>query len=264
MAQPQQTEELCLGDGSSMVIARAPKLDDTTWADVKRYLEDNPELARSMQKIAHNPEALHGGLLLQAFAEHYSSQLVEADVPVMDRMQMLEQDPDLSSICADIKNNGPEAAWKHYQDEELMVRIGRKMGSGREDLAHAQKKHATLHQAATAGDLKAVQEFLTKPHPLDAQDAEGITALGYAIGSNRISVAKLLLDRRATPFAVDSSGNSALHYAAGYGRLELLEYLLKVGASVKQCNAQGQTPLTVAKLNDQQQTIKVLQAQGRV
>jgi len=179
-------------------------------------------------------------------------------------MQTLEQDPDLSPICADIKSHGLEAAWKYYQDEELMVLIGRKMGNGREDSANVQKKHATLHEAAKAGDLKAVQDFLSKPLPLDAQDAEGITALGYAIGANRIGVAKLLLDRRANPFAVDSSGNSALHYAAGYGRLELLDYLLKVGASVNQSIAQGQTPLAVAKLNDQQRTIRVLQAQGCV
>jgi len=260
MPQPRQTEPLRFGDGTSMEIARAPQLDDTTWAEVKRYLEDNPELARSMQKIARNPEALHGGLLMQAFAEHYSTKLMDADTPVRDRMQLLEQDPDLSPICAEIKSHGLEAAWKHYQDEELMVRIGRKMGNGRDDPANAQKKHATLHEAAKAGDLKAVQDFLSKPLPLDAQDAEGITALGYAIGANRIGVAKLLLDRRANPFAVDSSGNSALHYAAGYGRLELLEYLLKVGASVNQSNAQGQTPFAVAKLNDQQHTIRVLQA----
>jgi len=248
-----------------MEIARAPQLDDATWTEVKRYLEDNPDLARSMQKIARNPEALHGGLLMQAFAEHYSTKLVDADALVRDRMQMLEQDPDLSPICADIKSHGMEAAWKHYQDEELMVRIGRKMANGREDgTTTPSKKHATLHDAAKAGDLKAVQDFLSKSLPLDAQDAEGITALGYAIGANRIGVAKLLLDRRANPFAVDSSGNSALHYAAGYGRLELLEYLLTVGASVNQCNAQGQTPFAVAKLNDQQHTIRVLQAQGCV
>jgi len=264
MQQPRQTEALCLSDGTSMVIARAPQLDDSTWAEVKQYLEDNPELARSMQKIAGNPEALHGGLLVQAFAENYSTKLVDADVPVRDHMQMLEQDPDLAPICADIKSHGLDAAWKHYQDEELMVRIGRKMGNDREYPANAQKKHTTLHEAAKAGDLKAVQDFLSKPLPLDAQDGDGITALGYAIGANRIGVAKLLLDRRANPFAVDSSGNGALHYAAGYGRLELLEYLLKVGASVNQCNAQGQTPLAVAKLNDQQHTMRVLQAQGCV
>eukprot|EP00971_Amphidinium_carterae_P291961 5795688-Amphidinium_carterae.1 len=40
------------------------------------------------------------------------------------------------------------------------------------------------------------------------EDGKGITALGYAIGANRIAVVKLLLDNRANPFAVDSQGLS--------------------------------------------------------
>merc|ERR1719479_78382 len=119
-----------------------------------------------------------------------------------------------------------------------------------------------LHEAARNGDLKAVQEFLTKKKPLDAQDHKGITPLGYAVGANRIAVVKLLLDNRANPYAVDSNGNSGLHYAAGYGRKELLEYLLKVGAAVSQANSQGQTPLTVATQNRQDACIQVLKAHG--
>jgi len=97
---------------------------------------------------------------------------------------------------------------------------------------------------------------------LDAQDHKGITALGYAIGANRIAVVKLLLDKRANPYAVDSQGNSGCHYAAGYGRKELLEYLLKVGANVNQTNAQGQTPLAVATQNKVEATIQILKAHG--
>ena len=96
----------------------------------------------------------------------------------------------------------------------------------------------------------------------DGQDYKGITALGYAIGANRIAVVKLLLDSRANPYAVDSSGNSGLHYAAGYGRKELLEYLLKVGANVNQPNAQGLTPLGAATQNRQEATMAVLKAHG--
>merc|ERR1712187_982642 len=83
----------------------------------------------------------------------------------------------------------------------------------------------SVHEAAKNGDLKAVQEYMQKGHPLDAQDQKGITPLGYAVGANKIAVVKLLLDRRANAFAVDSTGNCGLHYAAGYGRKELLEYL---------------------------------------
>ena len=94
------------------------------------------------------------------------------------------------------------------------------------------------------------------------EDIKGITALGYAIGANRIAVVKLLLDNRANPYAVDSSGNSGLHYAAGYGRKELLEYLLKVGANVNQPNAEGLTPLAAATQNRQEATVQVLKAHG--
>merc|ERR1711879_397638 len=120
----------------------------------------------------------------------------------------------------------------------------------------------SLHEAAKNGDLKAVQDFLGRKKPLDGQDHKGITALGYAIGANRIAVVKLLLDQRANPYSVDSSGNSGLHYAAGYGRKELLEYLLKIGVNVNQANAKGQTPLAVATINKHSTTIEILKAAG--
>merc|ERR1719199_1333487 len=155
---------------------------------------------------------------------------------------------------------------KYYQDEELMLKVSRKMGGLPQELKPALEKieqtPLNLHEAAKNGDLKAVNEYLNKKQPLDAQDHKGITPLGYAIGSNRIAVVKLLLDNRANPFAVDSNGNSGLHYAAGYGRKELIEYLLKVGGNVNQPNAQGQTPLTVATTNRQQVVIDLLKAKG--
>ena len=181
---------------------------------------------------------------------------------------------------------------KYYQDEELMLKISQKMGGLPSDLQPVLQKiedtSLTLHEAAKKGDLAAVQQFLDKKKPLDAQDFKGITPLGYAIGANRslaaslvcakskcggsavhavpgcagIAVVKKLLDSRANPYAVDSSGNCGLHYAAGYGRKELLEYLLKVGANVSQPNAQGLTPLAVATQNRQEATIQILKAHG--
>merc|ERR1712207_141227 len=135
-------------------ISRVPDIDDATWAEVKQYVEGNPETAKSLQKFAKNPEAMRGWLQTQAIAEHYNTKLSNGDAPMQERMKSLESDP----------------------------------------------------------------EFLGRKKPLDGQDHKGITALGYAIGANKIAVVKLLLDNRANPFAVDSSGNSGLHYAAGYGR----------------------------------------------
>merc|ERR1712003_464956 len=146
------------------------------------------------------------------------------------------------------------------------MKFSQKMGGLPQELQPVLKKiddsSLTLHEAAKNGDLKAVQDFLGRKKPLDAQDHKGITALGYAIGANKIAVVKLLLDSRANPFAVDSSGNSGLHYAAGYGRKELCEYLLKLGTNVNQSNAKGQTPLAVASINKQSAVIDILKAAG--
>merc|ERR1719383_265776 len=143
-----------------------------------------------------------------------------------------------------------------------MLKFNQKMGGLPEELKpvmqRIEESSLMLHEAAKNGDLKAVQEFLGRKKPLDSQDHKGITALGYAIGANRIAVVKLLLDNRANPFAVDSSGNSGLHYAAGYGRKELLEYLLKTGCGPQQQNSQGQTPLAVATMNKQEACIGIL------
>jgi len=260
------SETLKISDGTTMEITRIPDVDDATWAEVKQYVEGNPETAKSLQKFAKNPEAMRGWLQTQAIAEHYNTKLSNADGPEQERMKSLEHDPELAPMMEDIKKNGMEAVMKYYQDEELMIKFSQKMGGLPKDLGPVLKKideaSLTLHEAAKNGDLKAVQEFLEKKKPLDAQDHKGITALGYAIGANRIAVVKLLLDNRANPFAVDATGNSGLHYAAGYGRKELCEYLLKVGTSVTQTNSQGQTPLAVATQNKQADSIAVLKAHG--
>merc|ERR1711988_220912 len=147
-----------------------------------------------------------------------------------------------------------------------MLKVSQKMGGVPSELQPVLKKieetPLNLHEAAKNGDLKSVNEYLAKKQPLDSQDHKGITSLGYAIGSNRIAVVKLLLDNRANPFSVDSNGNSGLHYAAGYGRKELVEYLIKVGASAAQTNAQGQTPMSVATTNRQQVIIDLLKSKG--
>mmetsp|Transcript_49995 Transcript_49995/g.159910 ORF Transcript_49995/g.159910 Transcript_49995/m.159910 type:complete len:269 (+) Transcript_49995:77-883(+) len=260
------TETLTISDGTTLNITRIPDVDDETWAQVKSYLQDNPDAARAIQGFAKRPEAMRGWLQTQAIADYFNRKLSGGDKSLEERLKGLEHDPELKPIFEDIRKNGLEAAMKHCKDDELMIKFSRKMGGLPEDLQPTLKKidetPLTIHEAAMMGDLKAVQAFLEKSKPLDAQDPKGITPLGYAIGANRIAVVKLLLDSRANPYAVDASGNSGLHYAAGYGRKELLEYLLKIGGNVNQSNAQGQTPIAAAAANKHQDTIKILQAHG--
>jgi len=260
------SETLSISDGTKMEITRVPDIDDATWAEVKQYVEGNPDTAKMLQKFATDPEAMRGWLQTHAIAEHYKTKLANGDAPMQVRMKSLEQDPEMAPMLEDLKKNGMEAMMKYLQDEELMLKFSQKMGGLPQELKPVMKKidesSLTLQEAAKKGDLEAVQEFLSRKKPLDSQDPKGITALGYAIGANRIAVVKLLLDNRANPFAVDASGNSGLHYAAGYGRKELCEYLIKIGTSVTQRNSQGQSPLAVATQNKQADTMAVLKAHG--
>ena len=69
MAETPATETLKISDGTTMQIARLPDIDDSTWSDVKSYVESNPETAKALQNFAKNPEAMRGWLQTQAIAE---------------------------------------------------------------------------------------------------------------------------------------------------------------------------------------------------
>merc|ERR1719159_70608 len=146
------SETLNISDGTTMEIARVPDIDDATWAEVKQFVEGNPDTAKSLQKFAKNPEAMRGWLQTQAIAEHYNTKLANGDAPVQDRIKSLEQDPELAPVLEDIKKNGLEAVMKYYNDEELMLKFSQKMGGLPEELKPVMKRieesALTLHEAA--------------------------------------------------------------------------------------------------------------------
>ena len=74
-------ETLNISDGTTMQITRLPDIDDETWAEVKKYVETNPDTAKAMQNFAKNPDAMRGWLQTQAIAEHYSTKLSNGDTP---------------------------------------------------------------------------------------------------------------------------------------------------------------------------------------
>merc|ERR1719342_1726565 len=148
-----------------------------------------------------------------------------------------------------------------------MMKVSRRMGGvPREAKLKAEKirkQPLTLQEACKFGDLKALQRYLSETEAggreVDAQDHRGITCLGYAVGANRLSIAKLLIEAKADAAKVDCQGASALHYAAAYGRKEMAEYLLGVGSDINAQNSLGMTPLACATSNKQKATMQLLQ-----
>ena len=78
-----------------------------------------------------------------------------------------------------------------------------------------QVKLGTLHAAAKAGDADAVRDLVAGGADVDQTDARGISALGVAVGFNRLPAVRALLAAGAKVGQVDSRGNTVLHYAAG-------------------------------------------------
>eukprot|EP00933_Yihiella_yeosuensis_P011296 TRINITY_DN1184_c0_g3_i1.p1 TRINITY_DN1184_c0_g3~~TRINITY_DN1184_c0_g3_i1.p1 ORF type:complete len:130 (+),score=24.02 TRINITY_DN1184_c0_g3_i1:125-514(+) len=114
-SKPPETETLNISDGTTMLIARVPDIDDETWKEVKAFVEGDPETAKKLQSFARNPEAVRGWFQTQAIAEHYKSKLTNKDEAVTGKLTSLEEDPELIPIFEDIKKNGLEARrWVVY------------------------------------------------------------------------------------------------------------------------------------------------------
>jgi len=272
-ASAPQKDTLRFSDGETMDLTRLPEVDDKTWAEVKEYLQSNPEVAKSLKTFASNPEAVRGWLQTKAMVEYYNKKAADGDT---EKLAALKDDPELAPIFKSIEKDGIEAALKYCNDEELMLKMNAKMGGLPDELKqmtmalHREtgfmqlpgKPIASLHEACKFGNVKAVQEFLSKGVPCDIMDKNGICPIAYAIGGNHLQVVKGLMQIKADPHNVDAGRNSGLHYAAGYGRKELVEFLLNSGADANKKNAQGQTPLQVATRNKQAVTMKLLESAG--
>ncbi|WP_175989092.1 ankyrin repeat domain-containing protein [Bacillus sp. Marseille-Q1617] len=116
------------------------------------------------------------------------------------------------------------------------------------------------------GDIDVVEQSLQADTNLcNAEDENGLIALGVAAHYGQMGIVQLLLNYGADIKSVSNSkvsyipSNSALHAAiAGKAPKELVEFLLIEGADIHGIDSEGYTPLHVAAFEGDEDLVTLL------
>ncbi|KAG2453934.1 hypothetical protein HYH02_002137 [Chlamydomonas schloesseri] len=259
-----------LEDGTEVPIKIPPGMPAAQAQALVAYLKSNPAAAKAAYEHAQKVMKTPG--MAGAFANMSAPQQNPA---MMERLNLLKDDPELKDMFEDMKTNGANAFEKYWNDTDLMLKISRKLrelnvnGDGEQGApaaegaegtasAPAKKLIENLHDAAKAGDVEAATRFIEEGADVNALNERGISALGVAVGFNRLEIVKLLLSKGADLTFRDPKKNTLMHYAAGYGRMAIAKALLGAGAELAAQNDAKQTPADVAKLNGEKEMVKFL------
>jgi uncharacterized protein len=125
-------------------------------------------------------------------------------------------------------------------------------GAGRSDVA----------DAAMRGDKAAVQTLVGQHADVDAPQADGATAVHWAVFKSDKEMLDLLLKAGASPKAANREGATPLWLASVNGNAPIVEALIKAGADPNEKLPLGRTPLMEAARTGNLDTIKVLLDRG--
>jgi uncharacterized protein len=115
-----------------------------------------------------------------------------------------------------------------------------------------------LADAAMKGDKAAVRTLLSRKAAVDAPQADGATALQWAVYRNDLDVADLLIAAGANVKAANRDGATPLFLACESGNAGMIEKLLKAGADANEVGPIGDTPLMMASRTGNVDAVKVL------
>ena len=84
----------------------------------------------------------------------------------------------------------------------------------------------TIHDAAKAGNLAAVERHLQQGIAVDARDEKNQTPLMWAASMGHLDVVKLLISEGADMHAMSKTGKTPLMLAVYYGKQDIVNYLV--------------------------------------
>jgi ankyrin repeat protein len=126
------------------------------------------------------------------------------------------------------------------------------LGIAARSVAAAAAPDLRLLEAVKSGRQQAVRVVLkqiaggAERGAVDAREADGTTALHWAVRANELEIAQLLLRAGADANAANRYGVSALSLAATNGNAAMIGALVKAGADVNASPREGQTVLMTA------------------
>ena len=112
--------------------------------------------------------------------------------------------------------------------------------------------------SAMKGDKNAVRALLRQKADVNAPQADGATAIQWAVYLNDLELAELLIDAGANVKTANRDGATPLSLAAINGSAPMIERLLKAGADPNERHVHGETPLMFASRSGNVDAIRVL------
>jgi uncharacterized protein len=127
----------------------------------------------------------------------------------------------------------------------------------------AQTRGSQLPDAAMKGDLKAVRLLLDQKVDLNVSQADGMTALHWAVRRDDVEMANLLILAGADVEAANRTGATPMYLACTNGNAAIIEKLLSAGADANApITAEKETPVMLAAFTGNVNAVRVILDHG--
>jgi len=126
----------------------------------------------------------------------------------------------------------------------------------------ASSSSSEVADAAKDGNRAAVRALLAKKADVNAPQADGTTALHWAVRANDLETVQMLIRAGANVKAANHYNVTPMWLAATNGNAAMLELLLKAGADANATFSEGETTLMTAARTGSVDAIKTLVAYG--
>jgi ankyrin repeat protein len=123
-------------------------------------------------------------------------------------------------------------------------------------------QHSGIADAAMKGNVVAVRMLIQQHADVNVPQADGATALHWAVYRDDAEMTQVLLRGGANPKATNREGASVLSLACENGNAAIIESLLKAGADPNERLSNGETALMMAARTGNVDAIKVLLDHG--